>query len=368
MIVVAPVALLLGLAIVYRSWLAAAVAVIVGYLLLARKRRLEFASFGGSIRRSERIALVGLGVAGLIVLIAFGSRFASLSRINEAPPAVVDSFGHPQWTGWLDEIIEENDSAAMRYAAAVSHHLAGDFDGAVRLYERVPDDDRAVRGASAAREGRIEVVMPSGDELMTAMSEGSVREIGGEAASLPSAFQPLFWFTVVVFGSVLLFAAVVSVVPSRDLPIGRGSRVAGWLLPSRWWLRRGRPDLAIVKLFTATFLLVVGVYLIAIWSGDGEAYPAPGILSNWATPNVMSSFPLPDPGDLTRADIPRIYRIALARSYPGAEIFWSLVLLALATNITLRLMSLRDIARTRAIPLSEADTEITPPETLTKPE
>lgn len=66
--------------------------------------------------------------------------------------------------------------------------------------------------------------------------------------------------------------------------------------------------------------------------------------------SVSTTFPIPLPAELTRDDFPGLYRQALMFSYPGARVFWSIVVFSIVALLVLHAITIRDILKARRAP------------------
>jgi tetratricopeptide (TPR) repeat protein len=384
-VIVAFSAGVLAVAAVSGSLLMGAIGLLVPVVaFVSRRSRTGWRDVTARINRRERIALISMTSGAVLALALLVLQLAGLGRIAAMPIGVGDSFGHPQWTTHLDRLLSKGESRELLYAAAVSHHLAGDFETAISLYERIAGDQRAASGIAAARERRIAVDMPSGPELIAAVRTGSLPEISSVFREGKFFSEPLLVLVVIAL-FLLSFPMVLSFVSTGNQPEGdsaerslsRWTRRAGLILPSFWWIRTERTVRGSVTLLLTIFVLTVAAYVafVMLRSGPGgPSFLAPGIITAMYAPNLFTIFPVPLPGELTRADLPDLYFTAMSLGFSGARIFWTLVVLSAITLIGLHAMTITEIIRLRVREsISETETMVTPlardveGETLVKP-
>lgn len=116
-------------------------------------------------RRLRRIFLSSIGLMLLLsfpVLLAI-ENFAYYGQALFNQPA--DELRIESHTDGYRQLQIENNSQT-RYAAAAMHHLAGNLDRAARLYQQIPEDDRAHRNLNALQQGRIPVNKVSIGEII----------------------------------------------------------------------------------------------------------------------------------------------------------------------------------------------------------
>jgi len=326
------------------------------------RAKVSLLDVAGAITPGERRAALILSLLAALASFSFLLHIADGDRLQEMPIGIADSFGHPVWVEFLDRALERAPNTDLRRATAVAHHLQGDFEGARKLYRELPQNDEVGAALAAIDEKRIEVVMPSGSELVGALTDLPLRErfrstgeslmLGVELVGFPAA------------GMLVLSLVLLVVRPLRDTPDAPAGRVLKWagtFVPSLWWLRTGRTLFGAVSLVFFVFLIIVAIILpnTVHWSEEDD-FPSPGLFSLRATPQYLNA-PFPLPGDLTRKDIPDLYRSTIFFSRPGAAPFAVIVVISLMALMTLHGLTVRDIRRqTPTESIHDARTAITP--------
>ena len=246
--------------------------------------------------------------------------FISLNGLNGMHEVWGDALGHPQVTSQLERRLEHGYEG-FRFAAAASHHLAGDRARAEALYRALPGDRRARENLDALLRGDpTPPVIPSCVELHRAYASPDSRRL--LRRQLPAAG------VLVMFGLALglaLWLRASGVAAPVALARGAGNRAALWLsalIPGMIAWRRGAPMRAWL---IASGFGFAAFSLYRCWY-HGLMVQAPG----GATGGHQTLDALPLPFQLNQQlSLWQLFRSSdLFWSYPYAGTYWTLVAVA----------------------------------------
>jgi tRNA A-37 threonylcarbamoyl transferase component Bud32/tetratricopeptide (TPR) repeat protein len=282
--------------------LAALVTLIVSIVRAARRvRPRSVRNVLARITRGERAAVVACLAMVLLADLAHIAVFRKISLYGRMPLGLSDALGAPLTAMSLDEILRTNPSPELRYAAAVSHHLAGHGGRATDLYRTLAGRDGVQENLDALRQRRPPQKIPTADAIVraiTRMRAGMiVRDafaVFGEADEHTPiddrirAGSKIFLGTAIVLLAVIAIFASVPPVETRSLAAVRWSIAAGLLMFAilAWTMHSG-----------------------ATTSAEGRAVP--GYLTQEAMPELSNVFPLPPMPDVDATE-----REAWKRSTP----------------------------------------------------
>ncbi|MCK5055955.1 MAG: protein kinase [Candidatus Aminicenantes bacterium] len=322
-------------------------------ILFLRSRNFSLRIFAASISQSERKVLI---VSLVLVLIGtFLSSLAHKYLISiplRVPWGVTDSLGHSSLVHGIEERLKEKNSYEVRYAAAVMNHMAGNVERASELYKTLPHDPRAQENLAALKKGNLIPPVPlTAKDLFHAYKGVSLDKWFKEYVELFRSIYLFFRITIIIEILSILFSILLLFtffrIPARkikELPPPSGkirqwfARVSFFLIPGMFDIRRGSPFRGWLIISLVSFVLFTGFFEFDF---DNPEYSL-GIISSWSKDYIYDWFPLPH--SLSQGeDLVEFFKWEIFWSHPGAEIFWSSVILSVIIILVLHIATLRKI-------------------------
>lgn len=253
------------------------------YIFLVSKK-CTLKSFISSISSSERwvlgISLFLFIMAAICVLVTDKAYSCIYYNI---PFGICDSLGHSKIVHGMEDLLKEKDTDAVRYAAAVMNHMAGNMNRAAELYKSLPYDHRAQKNLEELKKNNPVPPVPLlSEDIFLAYDSVSWKKF------FIDFFEDIEY--------VILFAFAVS-------------SIWGFLL-------YGYP-----------------------------AY-SPGMITAFGTVIVHLDYNFPLPHSLSNGkDFMETFRWEIFWNWPGAKIFWGAVILSAIISLILHISRFRKIWR-----------------------
>jgi hypothetical protein len=224
-------------------------------------------------------------LAGLVAIALSTGATATLQMVNRFSDIPYGDVGHLNNVSALDDRLKEDDTNAVRYAAAVAHHFAGDVSRARELYESIPNDARARTNLQALTRGVLTPPEALTDhDVRNAFIERSWTSSLGFVALGPFALPP-------IPRSVILLNVLVGclTLAARRRPASAPVRIGSMrarvrafihgLIPGALDLRCGSPLFGYALLTAATFVLLVAAVLAINLRTSAMEFPAAGFVT-----------------------------------------------------------------------------------------
>jgi hypothetical protein len=303
-----------------------------------------------SLSARERRTLVAAGLLPLLLSPVVASLSSRFMRHASLPIPNGDALGSDLVVSTLDERLRNLDTPALRFAAGVAHHLAGDVDRARELYTALSDDSRARRNLEALDKGNLAPPEPltagdfgkawltlSGQERFWWLthSDAFMREIEW----MFTVFAPITLANAVLLLGLLIAFWRVPAGEAAGPPRSRLGRVLEGILPGFPDLSLGRPARGYVVLACCTFVLTALVGQLT--PGDR---PAAGPLTAAISTGVSAQL-LPVPPSESAGGVPADLRWTVFWAYPHARLFWALVGVALLVSLGLQFRGWSELRR-----------------------
>ena len=323
--------------------------------LISKKCTLKsfIASISSSVRWLLGISLVLFIITAICVLAADKTSNCIYYNI---PFGICDSLGHSKLVHGMEDLLKENDTDAVRYAAAVMNHMAGNMNRAAELYKSLPHDRRAQKNLQELKKNNpIPPVPLLSEDIFFAYNSVSWKKYFKEL------FEDFVYFiffakiifiliTVALLSSILLFLGFIFIPPenkessvsSMNKTLTWFSRLCFFLAPGTFDIRRGSP-------FRGWLVIILFAFAISsIWGFLLYGYPAysPGMISSFGTRIDYLDYNFPLPHSLSDGkNFMETFRWEIFWSWPGAKIFWGAVILSAIISLILHISRFRRIWR-----------------------
>lgn len=319
---------------------AGAVAVVTVLLLNVMR------SFAAFVTRRERFALFAAYVLVFVSTLILLDRWASASVIWRMPTGLADGIGHPQLIAELESLMQNRGGGdpALRYAAALANHYAGDIASAEHLYHSLPDGwPNAGKNLAALGQGRIPEVPLSAAEAYAALG-GSRRQRWRDMApraerDVMLTSMPAVLATVLVGPIALLAFLFNRPRAASGVALSRAARLASLVVPGVYDVRRG----AVWRGFALLLLTAAAIpmpLMLSVYSGGMPAVG--GITTGWGA-TLNNYYPLPSMAENPTSDL----RWVILQAYPYATLCAVLSVTALVAAVVMHLSTVRRILRER---------------------
>jgi tetratricopeptide (TPR) repeat protein/predicted Ser/Thr protein kinase len=293
----------------------------------------------GRLRPRERRVLLGASLLPLVAFAVLVEAKLRLSSIAEIPVVLMDSFGSAHSVSDLERRLARHDAPALRLAAAIANHMAGNLDRARELYRCCVDEPRVRRNQSALGQGERtppEPLTPA--DFFAAYAARPWHDrltlLRQEAVPVPPALLDL----VLLLGLSALF---VRVPPALSEPPLR-RRLLHPAVPGSAALQCGAPASAYLTLLLLVFSLVVA----GVQAAARSPVPVMGFLSSKEQVS-LKAFPLPLrrgvplKTDAEYARAVQAFYWDFLRARPEVLGLWTAGLLAAGLGVALHLRALR---------------------------
>jgi serine/threonine protein kinase/Flp pilus assembly protein TadD len=314
-------------------------------------------SFIASISRAERrvlgISLLFVIITSIFVLSTDKDYYA----IYGVPLGICDSWGHSKSVHDMENLLKEKDTGAIRYAAAVMNHMAGNISRAAELYKSLPRDRRARRNLEELKKNNPVPPVPLLSEEIFFAYDDSVSwkkiftDLFEELESYILFAQIIFILnTVALLSSLLLFLGFLFIpaenkknsLPSMSKFLGWFSRISFFLVPGTFDIRHGSK-------FRGWLVITLFAFAVSsIWGFLFYGYHAysPGMISAYDAVVVYLDYNFPLPHSLSDGkNFMEFFRWEIFWNWPGAKIFWGAVILCAIISLILHITRFRKIRR-----------------------
>jgi serine/threonine protein kinase len=330
------------------------------YIFLISKK-CSLRSFIASISIPERWVL-GMSLFFVIITaICVLAAYKYFLCIYNAPFGTCDSMGHSQIVHETEKLLKENDSDAVRYAAAVMNHLAGNMNRAEVLYKSLPYDLRAQKNLQELKKGNPVPPVPLlQEDIYLAYEWVSWNKIFG-AFNEDLEWSILFAKIIFILNTVALLSSILLIIGFLFIPAGNQekpelqknklrillSKISFYTLPGVFDIKRGSPyrGWVVSTLFAFAVSSFFGFFIYG--------YPAysPGMACAFYTDisKLDKYFPLPH-SLADGEDLIEFFRWEIFWHWPGAKIFWGAVILAAIISLILHFSRFREIYRQTQTP------------------
>jgi MFS family permease len=311
------------------------------------------ASISSSVRWLLGISLVLFIITAICVLAADKTSNCIYYNI---PFGICDSLGHSKLVHGMEDLLKENDTDAVRYAAAVMNHTAGNMNRAAELYKSLPHDRRAQKNLQDLKKNNPVPPVPLlSEDIFLAYDSVSWNKYFKEL------FEDFVYFiffakiifiliTVALLSSIPLFLGFIfippenkeSSAPSMNKTLTWFSRLCFFLAPGTFDIRRGSPfrGWLVIILFAFAVSSIFGFLLYGY-----NAY-SPGMNTAFGTNIVYLDYNFPLPHSLSNGkNFMETFRWEIVLNWPGAKIFWGAVILSAIISLILHISRFRKIWR-----------------------
>jgi len=324
---------------------------------IVRRQRVRFFDVVASLAPRERAMMLFSYVALLIALGMLSMSVARIGRLAAIPIGFGDSLGHAHIVRDFEQrLLIEPDAKTLLFMTALVNHYAGNHERARALYSRIPDEPRAARNLELAIAGKMPPAGPTARDFYHAyvpVPWYRMINIGNVTTLVSGDFVESFTGTLLLGTLILVICScpflLMMVIRSRrelveiELPARPDSmarRIFMLLLPGTYDMRHGSP----LRAYGIVVLFTFAAVPLLVTSRNTGGFPAVGLLTSIAVPNISSAFPLP----FTPQQDPLQYgQSAWLDAYPYGVAFRAAVVGALVLGLLLHLARIPAILQRR---------------------